>query len=131
MDKESTGLKFYGEYPDKPNDKKVRVISKNKRIPVVNGTLNKILIEFFVSTDNMHCGIFEIAPNSRGDEVSPHEGDEFYYILQGKGIFCVNGDDYYTVEEEEACYLPAGSKHYWLNFSDEKLRVLFVVAPDL
>ncbi len=131
MKEERKGFSFEGIYPDKPEEKKVRVIGKDKRIPTVHGEVHKILIEFMVSTDRMHGGIFEIGPHSQGDETPPHRGDEFYYVLQGEGILCVEGNEYYKILEEEAGYLPSGFTHYWLNLSDKTLRVLFVIAPEL
>ncbi|GEM_PF-2790577 len=122
---------FIGNYPDPPGEKSVRVIPKDKRIPFVHGEAHKILVDYMVSTDRMHGGIFEIGPHSRGEETPPHKGDEFYYVLQGEGLLCVENERYYRIREEEAGYLPAGYMHYWLNLSDTTLRVLFVIAPDL
>jgi quercetin dioxygenase-like cupin family protein len=122
---------FLGNYPDPPNEKAIRVIGKDKRIPFVQGEKHKILVDFMVSTDRMHGGIFEIAPHSQGEETPPHKGDEFYYVLQGEGLLCVEGERYYRMGEEDAGYLPSGYTHYWLNLSDGTLRVLFVIAPEL
>jgi oxalate decarboxylase/phosphoglucose isomerase-like protein (cupin superfamily) len=38
---------------------------------------------------------------------------------------------FYGIREKESGYLPAGYSHYWVNFSDETLEVLFVLAPDM
>lgn len=123
---------FYGKYPDEPNQKKVRVLKRDKSIPVVSGTANKILVEFFISNNCMHCGIFTIAPNSRGEETPSHKGDEFYYVLSGNGVLhVVEEEKSYRINEKEVGYLPAGFRHYWLNFSNVPLEVLFVIAEDI
>ncbi len=123
--------RFYGKHPDKPDEKKTRVIKRSDSISVVHGDVNKILVEYFVSTDRMHCGIFTIPANSRGERTPPHEGDEFYYVLKGEGVLSVEDEQFYRISESESGYLPAGSNHYWLNFSDKKLEVLFVLAPEM
>ena len=122
---------FYGKLPDEPGDKKVRVIKRDESIPMVCGDINKILVEYFVSTDRMHCGIFTVPPNSRGEDTPPHEGDEFYYVIKGQGVLAVEEKQYYRIGAGESGYLPAGYNHYWLNFSEETLEVLFVLAPDM
>jgi mannose-6-phosphate isomerase-like protein (cupin superfamily) len=122
---------FFGNYPDPPDKKSIRVIGKDKRVPLVQGDVHKILVDFMVSTDRMHCGIFEIGPHCRGEQTPPHKGDEFYYVIQGEGELCVEGENSRRMVEEEAGYLPSGYTHYWINLSDRTLRVLFAIAPEL
>lgn len=124
-------LPFYGRYPFAPENKRCVKIDQTVRRPWLIGSENKMLIEYLVSTDRMHSGIFTLAPNSRGDPSPPHEGDELFYVLSGNGVLVIDDNEHYIIRAEEAFYMPAGHRHQWFNCSTDELIVLWIVAPQL
>ena len=124
-------LPFYGKHPFPPEAKKCIKVDQTVRLPWLIGERNKMFVEYLVSTDRMHSGIFRLAPNSYDDPSPPHKGDELFYVLQGSGVLLVDDEDYYLVHQGEAFYLPAGHRHQWFNCFGDEFVVLWVVAPEL
>ena len=83
-------------------------------------------------------GGYEIVHTSRGielgvyvlvapepDRQQPHEDDEVYVVLEGRGVLEIEGE---TVELEEghAVFVPAGADHRFVGY--EHLSVLVIFA---
>ncbi len=57
-----------------------------------------------------------------------HPGEEFYYVLAGKVIFNVNGEEF-TVGPGESLHFPSHLPHFWLNPWKEAAQILCVLTP--
>ncbi|MEF9945788.1 MAG: XRE family transcriptional regulator [Lachnospiraceae bacterium] len=65
----------------------------------------------------------------RSDFVScTHEGEEFIYILEGRAIFTVDGEEY-SVEQGESIHYPSTLLHRIVNPEPRELVLLCVVTP--
>lgn len=124
---------FFGNWPYPPDRKKPCLIKEADRkmfifSPEVPEESNSV--ELAVSTDQLHCGFMEMAPGSTWHFVDEHLGDETYYILSGNltELECVSGE---CVEAHpgDTLYIPMGCKHKGYNFSEEKQRIFWVIAP--
>lgn len=124
-------LPFYKKFPEEAIKGNVKVIHQDERIPWVFGKENIGFNEYLISTSQMTGGIFQISPYGKMDNSDAHDGDEFYYVLSGIGVLIVDGKNFYKISENEACYLPRGHEHQWINISENILRVLWIVSPDL
>jgi mannose-6-phosphate isomerase-like protein (cupin superfamily) len=78
--------------------------------------------EIVHESPGLEVGVYVlVAPEA--DRQQPHEDDEVYYVLEGRGALDVEGE---TVELEEghAVFVPAHAKH---RFSSYELLSLLVV----
>jgi mannose-6-phosphate isomerase-like protein (cupin superfamily) len=86
-------------------------------------------------------GGYEIVHRSRGLEIgvyvlvapepdrqSPHEDDEVYVVLEGRGVLTVE-DEEIAVEEGKAVFVPAGAEHRFTGYEGLSLLVIFT-RPD-
>lgn len=69
----------------------------------------------------------EMAPGYKGKEHS-HEVEHCWYILQGKGIIRMGGEEYF-IKPGDAVYAPIGMRHTVECTGDEPLRYVVVYAP--
>lgn len=74
----------------------------------------------------MSAGLYVLQPGEP-DRQAPHKEDELYFVVSGKALICVGGEDR-PVGPGTAIYVPAGVEHNFHTISAE-LRVLVVFAP--
>jgi len=79
-------------------------------------------------TINIAAGIVTLPPGQEQKKLSVHEGEEIYYILQGRGQFQL-GDRTVDVEKDTAVYVAPGTKHRAINTGDEEMKLYFVNTP--
>ncbi len=127
--------KYFGNLPYPPNQKKPCLLKKeNRKVLIFSPEVpeESNLVEIAVSTDQLHCGFMEMAPGSTWHFVDEHLGDETYYIISGNltELECVTGE---CVEAHpgDTLYIPMGCKHKGYNFSEEKQRIFWIIAPGM
>jgi len=59
------------------------------------------------------------------DRQQPHEDDEIYVVLEGRGVLNVEGEEF-PLTEGDAIFVPAGAPHQFTGY--EGLRVLVIFA---
>ena len=59
------------------------------------------------------------------DRQQPHEDDEVYVVLEGRGVLEIEGDAV-ELHEGQAVFVPAGAEHRFVGY--ENLSVLVVFA---
>jgi mannose-6-phosphate isomerase-like protein (cupin superfamily) len=62
------------------------------------------------------------------DEQEPHDRDEVYVVVTGKGTF-IHGDDAHDFEPGEALFVPAGVSHRFENYSDDFAAWVIFYGP--
>lgn len=70
----------------------------------------------------------EILPNGSTDQDSPHQGEEFGYVLEGK-ICVVIGKKKYHCKKGDSFYFTADKTHYLVNPTNKSAKVLWVSSP--
>lgn len=78
--------------------------------------------------NHMEPILIELESGGRTKEDSPHEGEEFGYVMTGM-IFIHIGSDKYKVRKGESFYYKANANHYISNAGKTKARVLWVSTP--
>ncbi len=142
-DKEFSALDLLGKYPisgeEARKNKRLIHIPPEKMLNLIHGKENHILVSFFVSNDFVHFGKIKI-PKGIYSDPETHKGDEVLFVLQGKLTVQVYNDDEedtgvlhesYEIHPQEQFFIPEGSKHRYLNFSNEIVEAVFGIAPDL
>jgi transcriptional regulator with XRE-family HTH domain len=72
--------------------------------------------------------LMEIEPEGRTKEDSPHEGEEFGYVINGS-IYIHVGGKKHKVKKGESFYYKATSNHYISNEGKTKATVIWVSTP--
>jgi mannose-6-phosphate isomerase-like protein (cupin superfamily) len=58
------------------------------------------------------------------DRQQPHEDDEVYVVLEGRGVLTVEGEEI-PAEEGEGLFVPAGAEHRFTGYEGLSLLVIF------
>ncbi len=72
--------------------------------------------------------LMELESGGKTKEDSPHEGEEFGYVINGS-IYLHVGEDKYKIRKDESFYFRANSNHYISNAGKTKARVIWVSTP--
>lgn len=72
--------------------------------------------------------LIELDQNGRSKEDSPHEGEEFGYVISGS-IYIHLGNEVLKVKKEESFYFKANSNHYISNAGKTKAKIIWVSTP--
>ncbi len=81
------------------------------------------------NTAHLFCDVYCFEP---GQVQKPHthdDSDKVYYVLQGKGIFHIGGEEK-ELSENHITLAPAGIEHGVSNRSGEQLILLVMMAPN-
>ena len=74
----------------------------------------------------LSAGLYVLQPGEP-DRQEPHNEDELYYVVGGRGAIRVGGEDR-PVAPGSAVFVPAGAEHHFHSIRAE-LQVLVVFAP--
>jgi transcriptional regulator with XRE-family HTH domain len=80
--------------------------------------------------NEMEPVLLEIEGGAKSFEVTPNEGEEFGYVLEGK-ITLVNGDKHYQLKKGETFYLNGKNTHYIINDKKTSAKIIWVSTPPL
>ena len=78
--------------------------------------------------NSMEPIMLELKPHSQLTKDSPHEGEEFGYVLKGK-IILVLGNKQYKINAHESFYYNANRVHCLINDSNVNACVLWISSP--
>jgi mannose-6-phosphate isomerase-like protein (cupin superfamily) len=79
--------------------------------------------EVVFDSPSLEVGVYVLAAPDPDDQ-EPHEWDEIYLVLGGRGVLTVEGEEV-PVEEGRAAFVPAGAVHRFSGFDRLTLLVLF------
>lgn len=88
-------------------------------------------ITWLVSTSQklaMEPIIMELKPYAKSLEDSPHEGQEFGYVMEGE-ITIVYGKNEFVCKKNESFYYEANKFHYLKNNTGNVARIIWVSCP--
>ncbi len=106
------------------------VFSKDDAFETVNEEL-KYTLKWIVPNaqkNKMEPILIELEPGGKSKEDSPHEGEEFGYVLTGS-IYIYLGREKHKVRKGESFYFKANSNHYIANEGKTKATVIWVSTP--
>jgi len=74
--------------------------------------------------------IIEIAPGGSSEIDDPHAGEEFGYVLEGEVTLLINKKKH-TIKAGETFYYQANKEHYLHNYTNKKVKVLWISTPPM
>lgn len=80
--------------------------------------------------NDMEPILLELKEGAQSQIISPHDGEEFGYVLQGK-VTLVNGEQEYVVKKGETFYITGKYVHYLRNDGKSNVKVLWITTPPL
>ena len=110
-------------------------ITEDKKLINIHGTEYPMLIKFFVSNDLCHMGEF-ILPSggtgSRASEPDSHAGDCALFVEDGPiTVFLPDTKEAFDVQEEEVMFMPEGTRYQLINYVNDIVKAIFLIAPGL
>lgn len=69
-------------------------------------------------------------PPNNYSEAASHDGEEMYYVIEGKATFFVN-EEKYSISKGEMIHYPSRFKHYYKNETEKDLVILCILTPKL
>lgn len=69
-----------------------------------------------------------LEPRLTQDIAFNHQGEEFYYVLQGKVVMTI-GEQEYELQAGDAIHFPSIVDHTWYNPTDEPVHMISVLTP--
>jgi mannose-6-phosphate isomerase-like protein (cupin superfamily) len=81
----------------------------------------------FLRVPSLNCGLY-VLPAGGTDPQQPHEEDEVYYIIAGRGRFSAVDEDV-AVEPGDILYVAAGDPHHFHSITED-LEILVFFASD-
>ncbi len=83
----------------------------------------------FLRVPALNCGLY-VLPAGATDRQTPHDEDEVYVVLDGLGVFTVEGADR-TVQKGSVLYVKAGVDHRFHSITEDlSVLVLFSAARE-
>lgn len=79
-------------------------------------------------SERMFCDLYCVAPGQEQKAHVHEDGDKIYFVLEGCGLFQVDGQSR-EVGEKNVVFVPAGNSHAVRNSSQSNLTLLVFMAP--
>jgi quercetin dioxygenase-like cupin family protein len=79
-------------------------------------------------SERMFCDVYGLQPGQEQKGHVHEDGDKIYYVVEGCGVFRVDGE-VREVGERNAVCVPAGAEHGVKNDSKSNLTLLVFMAP--
>jgi mannose-6-phosphate isomerase-like protein (cupin superfamily) len=77
----------------------------------------------FLDRSTLRCGVY-VLPAGGEDRQQPHDSDEVYYVLSGRGSIRVDGD-VRAVAAGSVIYVKAGADHRFIDIEQELQLLVF------
>ena len=74
--------------------------------------------------------ILTLAPNHTSQEIQPHEGEEFGYVIAGR-VTLVNDDKEMVIKKGQTFYLKGENHHYLKNEGSYDACILWICTPPI
>ncbi|NLW14661.1 MAG: cupin domain-containing protein [Erysipelothrix sp.] len=80
--------------------------------------------------NDMEPILLELAEDGESQEVLPHEGEEFGYVLEGK-VTLIHGDESLELRKGQTFYIKGEQTHKLINKHKQKAKVIWVCTPPI
>lgn len=125
--------------PEARKKKQIFVIRPDQTLEVIHGSKKHILVSFGISNDFIHFGMMTIPAGVISDTEVHKRGDEVFYVLEGSISVIITSPSEnksvsksrFEVKCKERFLIPEGVYHRYLNLSNELVKLIFGIAPEL
>lgn len=104
-------------------------VPENKKLLVINGQTDPVLMKFIVSNDFINVAEIIIPTGGTGARMTEpccHEGDATFYVDKGTlSVYILDTRESFQIRDREALFVPKGMTYQLFNYENEPLRVLF------
>ena len=104
-------------------------VPESKKLLVINGQTDPVLMKFVVSNDFLHVAEVIIPTGGTGarmTEPCAHEGDCTYYVDKGTlSIYILETGESYQIHDGEVMFIPKNTSYQLFNYENETLKALF------
>ncbi len=126
--------------PKLREEKQLFIIKPEGQLALIHGEKRHVLFSFVVSNDYMHLAVLKV-PVAGVSEFESHGGDEVIYVLEGE--LCVRiptSEDertdqatypHFRLKSQEKMLIPEGTRHQYINFTNDVVTAYVAVAPRL
>lgn len=121
---------YLGNWPTKPEDKEMTVISPEEAVVLEHGEKERMPIEVYISSDCLTFAKSWIIPGKRTEPWS-HEGELLLHVTKGTLYVQIMGGEESEVKEQEQFFIPANTEYRLWNNQDTLVEFVFSVAPKL
>ena len=80
----------------------------------------------FLRVPRLYCGIYAL-PAGADDPQQPHADDEVYYVVKGRGVIQVEGEDM-PLREGSVAYVAAHAQHHFHSITEDLTLLVFFEA---
>jgi len=95
----------------------------------MEGTARHVLVGHLISTRFLTVGEAHLLPAQQSD-VFEHAGIKTLYVLEGTlNVQLPEQESWIEARAADGVYLPAGTRHRFLNFTTEPVKALFQIVP--
>ncbi len=74
--------------------------------------------------------LIDLDPGCSSQEIAPHAGEEFGYVLQGR-VILVNGLKEHVIKKGQTFYIIGADNHYLKNDGSQPAKVLWICTPPI
>lgn len=111
----------YSYVKRKEDQKKIKIEGIDEELIRLNGEFNGREIDPF------HIRVLPFTTSKIG---FTHQGEEFYYVLEGEITFIIDGESY-QVQQGESIHYPSYLPHNFENRTDKPVSMINIVTPKL
>lgn len=87
-------------------------------------------VKYLIRGPRIDWGVILLLPGEKLGGHYHHEVEETFYVVEGKGRFIVNGEDF-NVEPGDVFRMEANDKHEILNNGMDNFKIIFIKCPYL
>ncbi len=125
---------FLGRWPEAQREaveqSSVRLLTEHDVLWRFEGERSHILVGHLISTDYLTVGEAHLLPGQLSD-VLAQPAIKTIYVLEGTlNVQLPEGESWIEAHAEDGVYLPAGTRHRFLNFTTQPVRFLFQLVPE-
>ena len=80
----------------------------------------------FLRVPELSCGLYRLKAGSK-DLQSPHDEDEVYFVIEGRGRLRVGGEEH-SVERGSVLYVRASEEHSFFEIEEDMTLLVFFAS---
>ena len=120
-----------GSFPENTSgSNRTVLITPRDRLSEIVGSEHPIRVDLAASTDTLTTGAVRLFPGQWSERIEHPGGDKVVFVTEGTlHVRVWNTEEWYELDETDTCFLPKGTTHSLVNYTDDPTELVFSVAP--